>query len=61
MLAECGKNLRPTCVKNAVPAMTGGDGVYAFVNREDTMRSSVDVFSDGDRLLQLLVALDHNS
>lgn len=58
MLAECGKD---TCVKNAIPAMTGGEGVHAFVNREDKIRYSVDVFNDGDRLLQLSVALDRNS
>lgn len=50
-----------TCVKNAIPAMTGGDGVHAFVNREDKIRYSADVFNDGDRLLQLSVALDRNS
>lgn len=41
--------------------MTGGDGVYAFVNRKNKIRHSVDVFNDGDRLLQLSVALDRNS
>lgn len=41
--------------------MTGGDGVSAFVNREDKFRYSVDVSNDGDRLRQLLVALDRNS
>lgn len=48
-------------MKNAIPAMTGGDSVYAFVNRKDKIRHSVGVFNDGDRLLQLLVALDRNS
>lgn len=46
---------------DAIPAVTGGDSVYAVVNRKNKIRHSVDVFNDGERLLQLLVALDRNS